>query len=410
MINVADILQLSPEQAAAVSTEHRRTLVEAAAGAGKTRVIIGRILALLDAGARPCSVVCFTFTRSACEEIRQRLLQVIGPTANDVIVTTFHAWCAFVAVPHTYRVATEAEADAALRSLSEGAMRRPARGLLGPKQIQKALVKHESGKGDVWADEQACIDIIRARLACASLVPMWDLIPEALRMVDSASLLASHVLVDEAHDITNNELKLVERIAAGGSTFFVWDPRQAIMGWRGAGANLAVDHVFQLSRSFRFGPAIADVANRLNLGPIEGDLSTASTVEAIPDDLQWGSALMAALEEGASRVLVLARTNLHCDAIARLTAGRAVHVRRDPTGDPLSAEADRFANVWASGRGVVSTIHAAKGREADVVFLAPDECFPRPEPEEFRVFYVAVTRARKRLVLGFHRGCEVRES
>ncbi|HEX6519240.1 MAG TPA: UvrD-helicase domain-containing protein [Streptosporangiaceae bacterium] len=70
------------------------------------------------------------------------------------------------------------------------------------------------------------------------------------------------VLLDEAQD-TNPVLEEIF-LAQGAQRVCVGDPAQQIYAWRAARdvmTGFAGDHV-QLTRSFRFGPAIADVANR----------------------------------------------------------------------------------------------------------------------------------------------------
>ncbi len=61
--------------------------------------------------------------------------------------------------------------------------------------------------------------------------------------------------------------------------------------------------------------------------------------------------------------------------------------------------------IEADPKVIVSTIHASKGREADVVFVLPDlsragyETWYEDEDQIRRLFYVAMTRARETLVL-----------
>ena len=55
--------------------EHRQgnLLVSAAAGSGKTTVLVERILSLISGGADIASFLIVTFTRAAADELRQRL-------------------------------------------------------------------------------------------------------------------------------------------------------------------------------------------------------------------------------------------------------------------------------------------------------------------------------------------------
>ncbi len=60
----------------------RSVVVEACAGAGKTWVLVSRILRALLAGAQPQQIVAITFTRKAAGEMRQRLAEWLGEFAR----------------------------------------------------------------------------------------------------------------------------------------------------------------------------------------------------------------------------------------------------------------------------------------------------------------------------------------
>lgn len=75
----------------------------------------------------------------------------------------------------------------------------------------------------------------------------------------------------------------------------------------------------------------------------------------------------------------------------------------------LSSDADRY--LLTDDKVPVLTVHQAKGLEFDTVFIAgaTDSCFPSwlsqregRIGEEHRLFYVAMTRARKRLILSYY--------
>ena len=66
-------------------------LVLAGPGSGKTRVIVHRIAYLLRVRRVPARcIVALTFNRHAANEIKQRLLRLVGPDAFGVNVMTYH--------------------------------------------------------------------------------------------------------------------------------------------------------------------------------------------------------------------------------------------------------------------------------------------------------------------------------
>ena len=68
------VLQMEPsdEQRAAIAERGRDVAVTAGAGAGKTRALVARYLALLAEGLPLRSIVAITFTKKAAREMRNR--------------------------------------------------------------------------------------------------------------------------------------------------------------------------------------------------------------------------------------------------------------------------------------------------------------------------------------------------
>jgi ATP-dependent helicase/nuclease subunit A len=60
-----------------------------AAGSGKTRVLVDRVIRLLLAGAEPQQILCITYTKAAAAEMQERLFKTLGEwaTSDDTILT-----------------------------------------------------------------------------------------------------------------------------------------------------------------------------------------------------------------------------------------------------------------------------------------------------------------------------------
>lgn len=80
-------MQLDKDQQLIVDSNEKRIVVMAASGAGKSATLIARAKRLLDEGLDPRKLVIITFTRSAAEEVRQRLGHPLG-----VYVGTVHGY------------------------------------------------------------------------------------------------------------------------------------------------------------------------------------------------------------------------------------------------------------------------------------------------------------------------------
>ena len=72
----------TPEQRDASDARHS-VFVTASAGAGKTKVLIDRVLALMLAGSRPDRILCLTFTKAAAAEMANRLHERLSRWATE---------------------------------------------------------------------------------------------------------------------------------------------------------------------------------------------------------------------------------------------------------------------------------------------------------------------------------------
>lgn len=259
------------------------------------------------------------------------------------------------------------------------------------------------------------------------------------------------VMLDEAQD-TNPVLEEVF-LAQSAQRVCVGDPAQQIYAWRAARdvmTGFAGDHV-ELTWSFRFGPAIAEVANRwlehaqsrmrlTGAGPATSRVTTVRNADAV---LCRGNAdvlkeVLGFLDAGTRVAITGGGEALRriAEAALQLKAGRRTshpelflfpdwgsvqeYAENDTAAqdlktlvslvdahgaDTIISAVSRLAPEDAA-EVVVSTAHKAKGREWASVRIGPgfgpppadDDGTPRRlGPEEARLIYVAVTRAKQRL-------------
>ncbi|TXC94346.1 UvrD-helicase domain-containing protein [Streptomyces sp. ISID311] len=273
---------------------------------------------------------------------------------------------------------------------------------------------------------------------------------------------ADFLLLDEAQD-TN---PVVEQVFTAqrdhAQLVMVGDSAQAIYGWRGARDVMTGfdGRQLSLSRSFRFGPALAAEANRwltivgaplrLTGAPDrETEVRTVRAPDAILCRTNAGAMVEVIRQLAADRRVALAGGGAALSALARaahdLEAGhRTAHpelmlfetwgelreyAEFDPAGrdllplvelvdehgTPALLRALQQLSPEESAEVTVSTAHRAKGREWASVRIADDftgpedldergeDGAPLPGPidiDEARLAYVAVTRARSLLDIG----------
>jgi DNA helicase-2/ATP-dependent DNA helicase PcrA len=85
---------LNPQQREAVVYRGRALLIVAGAGSGKTRVLTHRIAHFLaNREMWPSQILAITFTNKAAAEMRERVEQLIGESAEGMWIKTFHSAC-----------------------------------------------------------------------------------------------------------------------------------------------------------------------------------------------------------------------------------------------------------------------------------------------------------------------------
>src|ERR671914_686677 len=87
------LLELNPVQLEAVRFPSGPVLVVAGAGSGKTRVLTHRIAWLIAQGISPYSILAITFTNKAADEMKRRVVELVGEPAQSMWVSTFHSAC-----------------------------------------------------------------------------------------------------------------------------------------------------------------------------------------------------------------------------------------------------------------------------------------------------------------------------
>ncbi len=86
--------KLNTEQKKAVDQIEGPVLVNAGPGTGKTQILATRIgKILMEQEIAPHNILCLTYTDSATIAMRNRLVKIIGPTAHQIHINTFHAFC-----------------------------------------------------------------------------------------------------------------------------------------------------------------------------------------------------------------------------------------------------------------------------------------------------------------------------
>ena len=365
-------VSLNPEQYKIVTAdpyEHQRIL--ASAGSGKTTTITARISWLLgNANVSADQIVLLTFSRNAAREMLHRVRRLVGPVS--LWAGTFHALANTI-----LRTSGGTDSSSSLFFVDELPVR------------WMAWMRTE--KGRKWVG--------RIR----------------------------YIVVDEFQDINAIQWRLLETMRhIGARMIIVGDDAQNIYTWRGSSTGFLLDFHklvpgvsdYQLRQNYRSTDAIVAVANRVmraiptlpwkehmianKMGGVKPDVLFFWRTE---DEYIWIAKKIFDIrsKDPSATIAVLARNNMDLFKAEEALIQSGVRTRF------LVMERQEGEEVVNHSLVDLATFHGSKGLEWDHTFLISlsDDTLPSRKGAadiigERRLFYVAVTRARKRMVLTYH--------
>jgi DNA helicase-2/ATP-dependent DNA helicase PcrA len=266
------LADLNPAQREAVLETEGPLLVIAGAGSGKTRVLTYRVGHLITAcGVKPNEILAITFTNKAANEMKERLEDLLGPTARRLWILTFHAACGRILRREAPRLGYRTnftiydQADqirltkACLEELERDPKRFVPRGihaqisaaknnLVGPDEYKTRVASfYDQTVADTY-------ELYQRRLFASNAVDFDDLLyltvdvlerfPEALERWRKAF---RYVLVDEYQDTNHAQYRLLQLLAGEHRNLFaVGDPDQSIYAFRGAD----IRNILEFERDF----------------------------------------------------------------------------------------------------------------------------------------------------------------
>ncbi|HXQ18895.1 MAG TPA: UvrD-helicase domain-containing protein [Acidimicrobiales bacterium] len=293
------LVDLNEPQRAAVVHRGGPLLVVAGAGSGKTRVLTRRIAHLLASGeVAPWEILAITFTNKAADEMRRRVVELVGGRAKRMWVSTFHSACLRMLRSHAtrlgYRSSFTVYDDQDSRRLVELVMaehgldtkRLPPRSVAAViSQAKSELIDFETFAGRGTANDpfhRRIADVYRVyqqRLLAANAMDFDDLLMVAVNLLQGVDEVRTayqerfkHVLVDEYQDTNRAQNELVILLGAGHrNVCVVGDSDQSVYRWRGADIRniLQFEEVFGdtktvvLEQNYRSTQRILDAANAI---------------------------------------------------------------------------------------------------------------------------------------------------
>lgn len=288
--------ELTGEALAAVRHRGSHLQIIAGAGSGKTEVVAQRVADLLADGLPPESIVAFTFTERAAEELKNRIAERVedrlGREAldrlNRLFVGTIHSYCFRLLqqrVPRyeTYDVLDDNQLTAFLSR--EGA-RLELRQLDPAQRLYAAIDAFLKGV-DVVENELldpasmpppfgSVLTAYYDTLERYRLLTYGQQVVRAVRELERPELAAEvhavlrHLIVDEYQDVNPAQERLIELMAGPEVELcVVGDDQQAVYQWRGSDVSNIITfadrypsvRMFEIATNRRSRPRLIELAN-----------------------------------------------------------------------------------------------------------------------------------------------------
>jgi DNA helicase-2/ATP-dependent DNA helicase PcrA len=288
---------LTDPQRRAVIQRGGPLLVVAGAGSGKTRVLTRRIAHLLATrDARSFEIMAITFTNKAADEMRRRVVDLVGEDAKQMWVSTFHSACLRMLRAHAdvlgyqrgFTIYDAGDAESAVERIMKELNLDTKR--VSPRSVAAAIsaAKNQMLSAQRYADVGHHDDpnhrriaeiygLYEARLQLANAMDFDDLLLNAVAMLRAdAGVLESYqtrfkyLLVDEFQDTNGVQNELVLMLAARHRNLcVVGDSDQSIYRFRAADVRNILQFeqrfpdadVIMLEQNFRSTQTILDAAN-----------------------------------------------------------------------------------------------------------------------------------------------------
>ena len=242
--------ELNNEQKKAIQTTDCSLLIVAGAGTGKTKVLVEKILHLLQNGIGGGNIIALTFTNKAADEMRERVQEGAG-SGTLPFIGTFHSFCASLLrefykeadIPPRFTIFDRA----ASKSVLKRCMKQEGISDYTPGAIQNALSRLKTGlaaEGDSDAIDVAArlLPMYTHAMKEESALDFDDLIITAAMLLqknrntrEQVQSRYTYILIDEFQDtdtLQNTLIALIKHPQA--HIIAVGDTDQTIYSWRGA--------------------------------------------------------------------------------------------------------------------------------------------------------------------------------
>lgn len=418
-----DNIILDKYQLKAVKTRRKKVLVLAGAGSGKTLVIEKRIRCLVnDKKVNPKDILCISFTNDSVNKLKKDLSDV------DVNIMTFHKLGLKIIGRKKEVLSEDMLKDIVMDSFSDYTLlslfNMPKNDMINLIETFINMFKSSGKKLDdfytfikkadfkekkLLKEIMKCFICYEAYLKKENIIDFNDMINEAYDALDKSSVRYKYIIIDEYQDTSFTKFKLIKKLIKLSNAYFfaVGDDFQSIYRFTGAYLKVITDFkktflfskIIKLKNTYRNPDSLIKIAGKFIMRnpyqikkKLRSNILSKNVIEIVYY-LDLNSKIKSVIKEDKiDNLFILSRNN--------------------KTLDDIKIDNINYKKL---------TVHKSKGLESDYVFvldLNDKPCgFPNkykdhkilrfvndykeyfPYEEERRLFYVALTRCKKKVYL-----------
>ena len=355
---------LNPVQIEAVKAANGPVMIIAGAGSGKTRVLTYRIAYLMKCGVPAHQILALTFTNKAANEMKKRIIKLVGDDAGSLWMGTFHSMfarilrkeCMHLKFTPSFTIYDSNDSLSTIKKVMEK-LNLPTQ-QFNPLAIRSriSIAKNQYLSPSKFAetahelfDEKAALvySEYQKTLQRSNAMDFDDLLVKPIELFEKKKdVLEKYqyrfkfILVDEFQDTNRAQYQVVRLLGNMLKNIaVVGDDAQSIYSFRGADIRNILDfqkdypncQLFRLEQNYRSTKSIISVADELihfNKEQLKKNLWTANpvgepvTVVQCVDDREEGSQIVRAIQQESHRrkidlkdFAVLYRTNAQSRAL-----------------------------------------------------------------------------------------------
>ncbi len=411
-------------QLEAITSLDKYIIVIAGPGTGKTYTLKERINFLLKNNEKPENIFVITFTNKACDELYERIPE------KNVNIHTFHTLSKIIIEKFLRRKIKILDGKTQIEIISN---------LINSKKksdldlFLKNLYLHRIGK-NIKDFKEEIIQYLEY-LEKKEIFDFDRLILKACKIVEEENLnfTISHLLIDEFQDINEIEYNFILHILKTNATLFaIGDPFQSIYGFRG-GSNIYFDKIINdlgkvkkidLKLNYRSCKKILELSHKIikkrDLFPVRDCDGEINLINFEDDEIEAKfiakkiKEFVGGFDFHTSKNSKEIISFKDIAILYRISAlNKKIKLALKENGIPFQESKDipleETENMNFNVEKVnLLSFHASKGLEFKVVFIIGVEekiipfnigKYKTDEEEEKRLLYVALTRAKDKLII-----------